>query len=578
MFFTKSRYILICKFLMRCSGLRQPHSLLVAYSQIKPFASLVQKRPLKFNIDGPGLDYFINKASSERLSKVMPKIEETNESLSAIDSYGDGLKVKFITYGCQMNINDVELVRSLLLSTGYVETDDVKEADIVLLMTCSIREGAENKVWDELKVLRKIRRKNGVIGVLGCMAERERHNLLTCTENVDVVAGPDSYRDLPRLLAIARCGSMAINVQLSLEETYADIVPVRKDKFSKTAFVSIMRGCDNMCTYCVVPYTRGRERSRPMNSILDEIRSLSDQGVKQVTLLGQNVNSYRDLSEISFPSTCLTEPGMAPGFRTKYKPKKGGYTFLTLLDKVSRIDPEMRIRFTSPHPKDFPFEVINLIKERSNICKQIHLPAQSGSNAILEAMDRGYSRESYLELVDRIKTIIPNVSLTSDFIAGFCGETEEFHQESLNLIRHVVYSFCYVFPYSQREKTRAYRHLKDNVPKEVKNRRHQQLASVFRETALKHNEALIGSKQLVLLEEASKRSSEHLRGRIDGGVSVIIYKYYDDGSRLVELKPGDYVAVKITSANSQTLQALALQTIKLKDFEKLRKEKQPIDK
>uniref|UniRef100_A0A8R1TNV9 CDK5RAP1-like protein n=1 Tax=Onchocerca volvulus TaxID=6282 RepID=A0A8R1TNV9_ONCVO len=568
MFCTKSRYFLICNFHMKCSSLRQLHPSL-ATSQIKSFA---EKRPLKFNIDGPGLDYFVNMANSKHLSKVIPKIEEMDKSLSATDFHGDGLKVKFITYGCQMNVNDVELVRSLLLSSGYVETNDVIESDIVLLMTCSIREGAENKVWDELKMLRKIRRKRGVVGVLGCMAERVRHNLLTSTENVDVVAGPDSYRDLPRLLAIARCGSMAINVQLSLEETYADIVPVRKNKFSKTAFVSIMRGCDNMCTYCVVPYTRGRERSRPMNSILDEIKGLSDEGVKQVTLLGQNVNSYRDLSEISFSSTYLTEPGIAPGFRTKYKPKKGGYTFLTLLDKVSQIDPEMRIRFTSPHPKDFPLEVIQLIKERPNICKQIHLPAQSGSNAILEAMDRGYSRESYLELVNRIKTLLPNVSLTSDFIAGFCGETEEFHRESLELIRHVVYSFCYVFPYSQREKTKAYRHLKDDVPKEVKNRRHQELANVFREIALKHNEALVGTRQLVLLEEVSKRSSEYLRGRTDGGISVIVHKYWNDGSRLVELQLGDYVAVKITSANSQTLQASALHTITLRDFENLKKD------
>ncbi|VIO92437.1 CDK5RAP1-like protein, putative [Brugia malayi] len=566
-----SQYILLCKFYMKTSSkqIRQLHSSLVAYSQLKQSASLAQKRPLKFNIDGPGLDYFVSKASSEHLSKVMPRAEEMDQSLSAMASYGDGLKVKFITYGCQMNVNDVELVRSLLLSSGYVETDDVKEADIILLMTCSIREGAENKVWDELKVLRKIRRKKGVVGVLGCMAERVRHNLLTCTENVDVVAGPDSYRDLPRLLAIARCGSMAINVQLSVEETYADVVPVRKDKFSKTAYVSIMRGCDNMCTYCIVPYTRGRERSRPMNSILDEIRRLSDEGVKQVTLLGQNVNSYRDLSEISFLSANLAEPGVAPGFRTKYKPKRGGYNFLTLLDKVSQIDSEMRIRFTSPHPKDFPLEVIQLIKERSNICKQIHLPAQSGSNIVLDAMDRGYSRESYLELVHRIKTVLPNVSLTSDFIAGFCGETEDCHRESLDLIKHVVYSFCYVFPYSQREKTKAYRHLRDDVPKEVKNRRHQELAGAFRETALKHNESLLGTKQLVLLEETSKRSSEHLRGRTDGGVSVIINKYYNDGSGLVELKPGDYVVAKIISANSQTLQALTLQTTKLKDFENL---------
>uniref|UniRef100_A0A915Q707 CDK5RAP1-like protein n=1 Tax=Setaria digitata TaxID=48799 RepID=A0A915Q707_9BILA len=570
MLYINNRYFFLSKVHLTRNNLRQLNSSRI-FSQKKPATSFTPKRPLKFGVDGPGLDYFISMASSERLDKVMPKKEKMDGPLSWINSHGDGLKVKFKTYGCQMNISDVELVRSLLLSTGYLETNDAKEADIILLMTCSIREGAENKVWDELKVLRKTCGKKTVIGVLGCMAEHVRHKLLMCTENVDVVAGPDSYRDLPRLLAIARGGSMAINVQLSLEETYADIVPVRTDKFSKTAFVSIMRGCDNMCTYCVVPYTRGRERSRPMNSILDEIRRLSDEGVKQVTLLGQNVNSYRDLSEISFPSACLIEPGITPGFRTKYKLKKGGHTFLTLLDKASQIDPEMRIRFTSPHPKDFPVEVIQLIKERTNICKQIHLPAQSGSNAILEAMDRGYTRESYLALVNRIRSILPSVSLTSDFIAGFCGETEEFHQESLELIKDVVYSFCYVFPYSQREKTKAFRHLKDNVPLDVKNRRHQELASVFREGALKHNEALVGTKQLVLLEETSKRSSEYLRGRIDGGVSAIVQKYCNYGSKLVEMKPGDYVAVNITSANSQTLQAETLYTTTLKNFENLKR-------
>ncbi|VDN06380.1 unnamed protein product [Thelazia callipaeda] len=552
---------------------------LVAESVQKERAtSAVQKRPLRF-IDGPGLDDFIRDVSGKCLSKVMPKIEQTDRFLKEDDVRGDGLKVKFITYGCQMNVNDVELVRSLLLTKGYVETTDIKKADVVLLMTCSIREGAENKVWNELKELKKIRGKRGVTGVLGlisishlgcCMAERVKHNLLACTENVDVVAGPDSYRDLPRLLAVARSGSMAINVQLSLDETYADIAPVRSDKSSRTAFVSIMRGCDNMCTYCVVPYTRGRERSRPLDSILDEIKHLSDQGVKQVTLLGQNVNSYRDLSETSFPLPSIAEPGLAPGFQTKYKPKKGGHSFLTLLDKVSEIDPEMRIRFTSPHPKDFPIEVIQLIKERSNICKQIHLPAQSGSNAVLKTMGRGYSRESYLELVNRIKNLIPNISLTSDFIAGFCGETEHCHQESLDLIRRVLYSFCYVYPYSQREKTKAYRYIIDNVPNEVKNRRHQELAQVFREGALKFNETLVGSKQLVLIEETSKRSSEHLRGWTDGGVNVIVPKYHYVGSSMIELKPGDYVAVKILTCNSQTLQARTLCLTKLSDFERLK--------
>lgn len=525
-------------------------------------------RPLKFGLDGPGLDYFIGKVKSERLNKIMPKIEETAGQLNLEDLDSTGLKVKFITYGCQMNVSDVEVVRSLLLANGYLETDDIQKADIVLLMTCSIRESAENKVWNELKVLRKLRGKRGIVGVLGCMAERIQHDLLMCAENVDVVAGPDSYRDLPRLLAVARHGSMAINVQLSLDETYAELAPVRADKSSRTAFVSIMRGCDNMCTYCVVPYTRGRERSRPMKFILDEIKRLSDEGIKQVILLGQNVNSYRDLSETMFPSTSVVEPGIAPGFRIKYKPKKGGLTFLTLLDEVSRIDPEMRIRFTSPHPKDFPVEVLQLMNERPNICKQIHLPAQSGNNVVLKAMDRGYTRESYLDLVHRIRTIMPNVSLTSDFIAGFCGESEHAHQESLDLIRRVVYSFCYVYPYSMREKTKAYRHLNDDVPTEVKKRRHQELASVFREGASNHNEALIGSTQLVLLEETSKRSPDYLRGLADGGVNVIVSKFHNDITGQVELQPGDYVAVKVTSANSQTLQARVVEKTTLQDFAK----------
>uniref|UniRef100_A0A915CIY0 CDK5RAP1-like protein n=1 Tax=Parascaris univalens TaxID=6257 RepID=A0A915CIY0_PARUN len=335
--------------------------------------------------DGPDLKYFIT-TSRNRQSKIIPSVTDSDTYLSKEDYSGEGRKVKFVTYGCQMNVNDMETVRSILFANKYLEVDDERKADIVLLMTCSIREGAEEKVWRMLRKLRRSANKRQTIGVLGCMAERVRHRLLQEADAVDLVAGPDSYRDLPRLLAVTRTGRSAINVQLSVEETYADVAPVRLDPVAKSAFVSIMRGCDNMCTYCIVPFTRGRERSRPLHSIIDEVKRLSHQGCKQVVLLGQNVNSYRDMSEAAHVSCGIDNDGLAPGFKTIYKPKKGGLNFAALLERVSDVDPEMRIRFTSPHPKDFSFQVIELIKERANICKQVHLPAQSGSNTVLEAM------------------------------------------------------------------------------------------------------------------------------------------------------------------------------------------------
>ncbi|VDM53295.1 unnamed protein product [Angiostrongylus costaricensis] len=432
----------------------------------------------------------------------------------------------------------MEVVRSLLMYSDYLETDDINSADIILLNTCAIREGAEEKVWRELKRIRSVARKMPVIGVLGCMAERVRHNLLSKSGLVDVVAGPDAYRDLPRLLAVARAGSSAINVQLSVEETYADVKPVRVDKNAKTAFVSIMRGCDNMCTYCVVPLTRGRERSRPIDSIVEEVRRLSDEGVKQITLLGQNVNSYRDMSESNYFTDRAVSTTIVPGFSTVYKPKTGGRTFLTLLEKVSEIDPEMRIRFTSPHPKDFPLEVIQLIRERANICNQLHLPAQSGDDGTLERMGRGYTRDVYVQLVNDIRKVLPGVSLTSDFIAGFCGETEEAHHKTVKLISDVKYTFCYVFPYSMREKTRAHYRLSDDVPNEVKRRRHEELANVFRKESLTINSSLIGTEQLVLVEGTSKRSMTALQGRAESGTKVIFENKDGYG-------PGDYVVVKV---------------------------------
>ncbi|XP_032054467.1 CDK5 regulatory subunit-associated protein 1 [Aythya fuligula] len=470
------------------------------------------------------------------------------------------------TYGCQMNVNDTEIAWAILQKNGYTRTKEVDEADVILLVTCSVREKAEQAIWNRLQHLKalKARRQQDRlplrIGILGCMAERLKEEILHREKLVDIVAGPDAYRDLPRLLAVAESGQQAANVLLSLDETYADILPVQTSAGGTTAFVSIMRGCDNMCSYCIVPFTRGRERSRPIASILQEVKMLSDQGVKEVTLLGQNVNSFRDMSEVQFQSAAA--PVLSRGFSTVYKAKPGGLRFAHLLDQVSRIDPEMRIRFTSPHPKDFPDEVLQLIQERHNICKQLHLPAQSGSTRVLEAMRRGYTREAYLELVHHVRDSIPGVSLSSDFIAGFCGETEEDHQQTVSLLQKVRYNVGFLFAYSMRQKTRAYHRLQDDVPADVKQRRLQELIAVFREEAAKANEAMVGQSQLVLVEGPSKRSASELCGRNDGNIKVIFpdaeIKDAAGCKALVRAQPGDYVLVKVTSASSQTLKGVPL--------------------
>ncbi|GAA6090611.1 mitochondrial tRNA methylthiotransferase CDK5RAP1-like [Tachysurus ichikawai] len=485
---------------------------------------------------GPSLTDFIKLSSSNK--NKLPDVYEYEASYLPENPTEVNLrKVYFETYGCQMNVNDTEIAWSILQNGGYQRTAELLEADVVLLVTCSVREKAEQTIWNRLKqlgALKKKRPKTDVplkIGVLGCMAERLKTELLEREKVVDVIAGPDAYRDLPRLLSLAHGGQRASNVLLSLEETYADVMPVHHAGHS--AFVSIMRGCDNMCSYCIVPFTRGRERSRPMPSILEEVRSLSDQGVKEVTLLGQNVNSYRDTSE-----TQISTSGLSRGFSTVYRKKQGGLRFADLL-----------------------YRVLHLIQERNNICKQIHLPAQSGSSRVLQSMRRGYTREAYLELVENIRKIIPEVSLSSDFIAGFCGETEEDHQQTLSLIREVGYNVGFLFAYSMRKKTHSYHRLHDNVPVEAKKRRLEELISVFREEASKLNTALIGSTQLVLVEGESKRSPEDLCGRNDGNVKVIFPRKdlpSDPASiNTAPVKPGDYVLVKITSANSQCLRGHA---------------------
>uniref|UniRef100_A0A674DXJ0 Mitochondrial tRNA methylthiotransferase CDK5RAP1 n=1 Tax=Salmo trutta TaxID=8032 RepID=A0A674DXJ0_SALTR len=507
---------------------------------------------------GPRFHDFVKGASINKQQPVITDdlIDTDKHAYLPEDSeIGNSRTVCFETYGCQMNVNDTEIAWSILQKKGYQRTSDVAEADVVLLVTCSIREKAEQTIWNRLRQLtamKKRRLKTRVpmkIGVLGCMAERLKSELLEREKLLDVLAGPDAYRDLPRLLSVAHGGQQASNVLLSLEETYADVMPVHHSPQGLSAFVSIMRGCDNMCSYCIVPFTRGRERSRPVSSILEEVHILSEQGVKEVTLLGQNVNSYRDTSEEQF---CSSEPGqLSRGFRTVYRARPGGLRFADLLDRVSLIDPDMRIRFTSPHPKDFPDEVLQLIKERANICNS--------------------SVSAYLELVDNIKTIIPGVSLSSDFISGFCGETEEDHLQTLSLIREVRYNVGFLFAYSMRKKTHAFHRLQDDVPAEVKQRRLEELIGMFREEATKVNSALIGSAQLVLVEGESKRSAQDLCGRNDGNVKVIFPRQEvagqptDTGTDTSPVNPGDYVLVKIESANSQSLRGHALSHTSLSD-------------
>ncbi len=436
------------------------------------------------------------------------------------------------TYGCQMNFADSEIVNSILLEKGMQPADSVESADVILVNTCSIRENAETKVWNRLKEFRQLKKQNDnlTVGVLGCMAERIRDQIIEEEQLVDLVVGPDAYRDIPRLLEQVDDGRKAVNVLLSLEETYADIAPVRTVGNGVTAFVSIMRGCDNMCSFCVVPFTRGRERSRPMGSILNEIKQLYEDGYREVTLLGQNVNSYKD----------------------------GDHTFTTLMDEASKANPEMRFRFSSPHPKDFPDDLLYLIAERPNLCNYIHIPAQSGNNDVLERMRRPYTREQYLELVGKMKSIIPGLTLSTDMITGFCGETEDEHQDTLTLMAEVRYALAYMFAYSERERTLAYRKFEDDVPEDVKKRRLTEIINQQMNIQEELNKEEIGKQHLILIEKTSKRSEDQLSGRTDTNKMVIIDKD--------QYQPGDYVAVEITDSTSATLQGKAIRKSSIAEF------------
>ncbi|CAG2166141.1 unnamed protein product [Oppiella nova] len=516
----------------------------------------------RFPKSGPDLQHFIRQSQESDPIRSEPFVVSRSSPIPYIDEHvldGQGAKVFIRTYGCQMNVNDTQIATTILKNSGYDIVDDINKASIVMLMTCAIRENAESKVWAKLKELSQLKSSGRIrqIGLLGCVAERLKSSVLQKQPSIDVIAGPDSYRDLPKLLAINRSSAQnAVNVLLSLDETYSDIQP-SVQRSAVTAFVSIMRGCDNMCSYCIVPFTRGRERSRSLESIVSEVKQLSELGVKEVTLLGQNVNSYRDKSAESTSSdTTGTGISLVPGFKTIYKRRSGGLTFDVLLDAVASVDPNLRIRFTSPHPKDFDERALRVIQKHPNIANCIHLPVQSGSNSVLTRMRRGYTREAYLSLVDRIRDIIPNCALSSDFICGFCGETDDEHQETVDIVRRVGYQSAYTFAYSMRAKTHAFHTLTDDVPQEVKVQRLNELNALYREIAFDMNRRSVGERQLILVEDVSKKSDEEYYGRNEANLKVIVPKVdipVGDSGVMKSIAPGDYVLAEITDCSSITL-------------------------
>ncbi|RMD49953.1 MAG: tRNA (N6-isopentenyl adenosine(37)-C2)-methylthiotransferase MiaB [Ignavibacteria bacterium] len=437
------------------------------------------------------------------------------------------------TYGCQMNVADSELVMGILKNKGYELTEDADNANVILLNTCSVRDNAEQRIYGRLGNLKKYKEEKGtVIGILGCMAERLRKDLIEEKKMVDLVVGPDEYRKLPGFIDEAFAGEKGIGVKLSKTETYDDLTPYREDGLS--AWISVMRGCDKFCTFCVVPFTRGRERSRNLDSIVEEIKQLSQRGFREVTLLGQNVNSYND----------------------------NGRDFADLLAAAARVDRAMRIRYTTSHPQDLSDKLLYTMAEHPNICNYIHLPVQSGSNRILELMNRTYTIEHYLELIDKARKIIPGVSFSTDIIAGFPTETFEDHVATLDVMQKVKYDGAYMFKYSPREGTKAYR-MEDDVPEDVKTKRLNEIIDLQQRISYEINQEMIGTEELVLVEGFSKKSNEYLAGRTDTNKVVIFPK--DDN-----IKPGDYVKVKINRATSATLFGDLITTI---DLDALREEK-----
>lgn len=444
----------------------------------------------------------------------------------------NGKKLYLESYGCQMNFSDSEIVASILAKEGYETTTDLDSADLVLINTCAIRDNAEQRIRNRLTHFNRLKKENPnfLIGILGCMAERVKEKLLEQEHLVDLVVGPDAYRSLPGLIEEISDGRKAVNVLLSREETYADISPIRLNSNGITAFISIMRGCDNMCSFCVVPFTRGRERSRDPRSIINEAQELYNNGYKEITLLGQNVDSYR---------WNITKKGEI------INPEDQTVNFAQLLEKVALVAPDLRIRFSTSHPKDMTDDVLHTMAKYDNICKYIHLPVQSGNSDVLKRMNRGYTREWYMDRIAAIRRIMPDCAISTDLITGFCGETAEEHADTISLMKEIDYEYAYTFKYSERPKTLAERKYADDIPEEVKQARLEEIVEVQRASSLMRNEACIGKTYEVLIEGVSKKSDHELYGRTTQNAVVVFEKG--------DYKPGMYINVKITDCTSATL-------------------------
>ena len=428
------------------------------------------------------------------------------------------------TYGCQMNVADSEVVSSIMAESGYGQTEKMGEADLILVNTCSIRENAEQRIWGRLDVFKQIKKQHPEVkvGVIGCMAERLKEKLIEKEKSVDLVIGPDAYRALPKLIETVDSGQKGINTLLSKEETYGDIAPVRADKNQISAFISIMRGCNNMCSYCIVPYVRGRERSRDPQTIIREATELSEQGFKEITLLGQNVDSY------------------------SWKKSDGTtMSFAELLGQTARINPNLRIRFATSHPKDLSDEVLKVISKHNNICRHIHLPVQSGSSDILKKMNRGYTREWYMNRIDAIRKYLPEAEITTDIMTGFSDETEKDHEETLSLMKYANYDFAYMFKYSERPGTKAARRMQDNVPEKTKKKRLSEIIELQNSISSENKQKAIGQTYTVLIENTSKKSENEFSGRNSQNQVVVFPKNGE--------KTGEFVDVKIVDATPATL-------------------------
>ena len=465
------------------------------------------------------------------------------ETLELTNKSNCGRKMYIESYGCQMNFSDSEIVASILSDEGFSTTPNIEEANVVFVNTCSIREKAEQTVRNRLKVYNAIKKKQNpgmVVGVLGCMAERLKEKFLEEEKLVDIVVGPDAYRDLPNLIREVDGGRKAVNVILSKEETYAEISPVRLAGNGITAFVSIMRGCDNMCSFCVVPFTRGRERSRDPESIIKECQTLVADGYKEVTLLGQNVDSY-----------LWSGGGLKKNFnKLSADEQTKSVNFAQLLDLVAQVSSKLRIRFSTSHPKDMTDDVLYTMAKHENICKYIHLPVQSGSSRILDLMNRGYTREWYIERVDAIKKIIPDCGISMDIISGFCTETEEEHQDTLSLMEYVKYDFGFMFNYSERPNTQAQRKLEDDIPENVKKRRLKEIIDLQMQHSYLRNQKHIGKVHKILVEGVSKKSDLDLFGRNTQNTVVVFPRE--------NFEPGQYVNVEVYECTSATLKGKAI--------------------